>query len=216
MTLRLHGYWRSGAAYRLRCALNYKGLVVEQVTHNLRKGEQRAIDYLSLAPQGLVPALEVDGAVLTQSSAIIEWIEERWPEPPLLPTEPFARAIVRSMAALIACDIHPINNLRVLNALRSEFLADEKQVNAWIFRWIDEGFTALEVMIARHGDGFAYGDTPTVADCHLVPQIYSAERFGVDLTPYPALKAAGDRARALSTFAAAHPDRQPDADRASG
>lgn len=216
MTMRLHGYWRSSAAYRLRCALNYKGLAVEHVPHNLRAGEQRAGDYLKLAPQGLVPALEVDGMVLTQSSAIIEWVEERWPEPPLLPAELFGRAIVRSMAALIACDIHPINNLRVLTALRSDFLADEKQVAAWISRWISEGFKALDVMIARHGNGFAYGDTPTIADCHLVPQIYGAERFGVDLTPYPALKAAGERAMLLSAFADAHPDRQPDADRARG
>lgn len=216
MTMRLHGYWRSSAAYRLRCALNYKGLTVEHVTHDLRNGEQRALDYLKLAPQGLVPALEADGVVLTQSPAIMEWVEERWPEPPLLPADAFGRATVRSMAAVIACDIHPINNLRVLNALRNDFQADEERVRRWIHRWIGEGFAALETMISRHGAGFAYGDTPTIADCHLVPQIYSAERFGVDLSPYKALMAAGARAAALPAFADAHPGVQPDADRAKG
>jgi len=209
----LHGYWRSGTSYRVRIALNLKGLDHAQATHDLRTGEQRSDAYRALNPQGLVPALETDSAVLTQSLAILEWLEERHPEPPLLPTGAEDRAIVRAMAALIACDVHPLNNLRVLDALRKDFGAEDAAVKRWIARWIGDGFAALEVMIARRGCGFAWGDAPTIADCCLVPQVYSAERFGVDLSPYPAIVAAADRARALPAFAAAHPDRQPDADR---
>lgn len=207
----LHGYWRSTAAYRVRIALASKGVAYEQVTHDLRTGAQGSTDYRAINPQALVPAIETDGDVLTQSPAIIEWLEERYPSPALLPAGLTDRAIVRAMAATIACDIHPINNLRVLQVLRSEFGADEAAVNAWIARWIGDGFAALEVLIEHHGRGFAFGDTPTVADCCLVPQVYSAERFGVDLTPYPRLMAAAEMARALPAFQVAHPDRQPDA-----
>lgn len=214
MSLTLHGYWRSTAAYRVRIALAVKGVDYAQVTHDLRKGAQRDASYRALNPQGLVPALETEDAVLTQSPAILEWIDETYPDPPLLPADANGRAIVRAMAATIACDIHPVNNLRILNALRAGFGADEAAVNRWIARWIGDGFAALETQIARHGDGFAFGTTPTIADCHLVPQVYSAERFAVDLSPYPRLKAAAENARALPAFAAAHPDRQPDADRA--
>ena len=214
MSLTLHGYWRSTTAYRVRIALAVKGVAYEQVTHDLRTGAQREAGYRALNPQGLVPALETDDAVLTQSPAILEWIDEVYPDPPLLPADANGRATVRAMAATIACDIHPVNNLRILNALRAEFGADEAAVTRWIARWIGDGFAALETLIARHGDGFAFGATPTIADCHLVPQVYSAERFAVDLSPYPHLKSAADRARALLAFAAAHPDRQPDADRA--
>jgi maleylpyruvate isomerase len=209
--IRLHGYWRSGAAYRIRIALNVKGIDHAQVTHDLRRGEQSSNAYRALQPQGLVPALETDDGILVQSPAILEWIEERFPAPPLLPADSGGRAVVRGMAAVIACDIHPLNNLRMLKAIR-EFGADEAMVGAWITRWIGDGFAALETLIARHGGGFAYGATPTLADCCLVPQIYSAERFGVDLAPYPRLVAAGEKARALPAFAAAHPSRQPDAD----
>ncbi|KQN06021.1 MULTISPECIES: maleylacetoacetate isomerase [Sphingomonas] len=212
MNLTLHGYWRSTAAYRVRIALGVKGVAYEQVTHDLRKNAQREAGYRALNPQGLVPALEADNAVLTQSPAILEWIDETYPDPPLLPVDANDRAIVRAMAATIACDIHPVNNLRILNALRAEFGADKATVNRWIARWIGDGFAALETQIARYGDGFAFGATPTIADCHLVPQVYSAERFAVDLSPYPRLKAAADKARVLSAFAVAHPDRQPDAD----
>ena len=211
--IRLHGYWRSGTSYRTRIALNLKELAYEQAPVNLLAGDQRGEAYRALNPQGLVPALEADGVVLTQSPAILEWLEERYPEPPLLPSDPNDRAVVRAMAALVACDIHPLNNLRVLNAIREDFGADGEAVKRWAARWIDDGFAALEPMIARHGGGFAFGTTPTLADCCLVPQVYGAERFGVDLSPYPRLRAAADRARALPEVAAAHPDRQPDAAR---
>jgi maleylpyruvate isomerase len=214
VSVTLHGYWRSTTAYRVRIALAMKRVAYAQVAHDLRTGAQRDAAYRVLNPQGLVPALETDDAVLTQSSAILEWIDETYPDPPLLPICANDRAIVRAMAATIACDIHPVNNLRILNALRTEFGADEVAVNRWIARWIGDGFAALETQIARYGGGFGFGATPTIADCHLVPQVYSAERFAVDLAPYPHLKAAADKARALPAFAAAHPDRQPDADRA--
>jgi maleylpyruvate isomerase len=210
--LRLHGYWRSTASYRVRIALNLKGIAYEQAAHDLRLGEQRDPGYRAIAPQGLVPALETDGLVVTQSLAILEWLEERFPEPALLPADPNGRAVVRSMAALIACDIHPLNNLRVLQALRSQLSADEPQVEAWIGRWIGEGFAALEELLGRHGGAFAYGDAPSLADCCLVPQVYSAERFKVDLAPYPRIHAAAARAGELAAFVAAHPARQPDAD----
>lgn len=210
----LHGYWRSTASYRVRIALNLKGLSYEQATHDLRTGAQRSDVFRALNPQGLVPALEADGHFLTQSPAILEWLEERFPAPPLLPEGPDARATVRAFAAIVACDIHPLNNLRVLNALRSDFQAGAESVNGWIARWIAEGFVALEAMVSRYGGDYAFGDAPTLADCLLVPQVYSAERFGVDLAPFPNLAGAAARARSTEPFRAAHPDAQPDADRA--
>jgi maleylpyruvate isomerase len=212
MTLTLHGYWRSTASYRVRIALNLKGLAYDQATHDLRTGAQRAPAYLALAPQGLVPALESPEGTFTQSLAILEWLEEHWPQPALLPSDGDGRAIVRGMMGLIAADIHPLNNLRVLNALREQFGASPDQVQAWISRWITEGFAALERMVGDHGGAFAYGDKPSLADCCLVPQVYSAERFGVDLSPFPALCRVAEGARGLSAVAQAHPSRQPDAD----
>jgi maleylpyruvate isomerase len=208
----LHGYWRSGAAYRTRIALELKGVAYEQAGHDLRTGAQKDAAYVALNPQGLVPALEVDGAVLTQSPAILEWLEEAHPAPPLLPGDPVARAHVRAMAALIGCDIHPLNNLRVGKALREGFGADQAAVDAWAARWIVSGFEALEALVGRHGAGWCFGDAPTLADCYLIPQIYSARRFNVALEAFPRLLAVDAAARAHPAFAAAHPDRQPDAD----
>lgn len=207
----LHGYWRSSAAYRVRLALALKGIPYAQAAHDLRIGQQRDAAYLALNPQGLVPALETEGHVLTQSPAILEWIEERWPDPPLLPADPAGRAEVRAQLALIACDIHPLNNLRVLNRLRAQFDADGAAVEAWITHWVALGFEALEALLARQGGLFCWGDRPTLADCALLPQLYNAERFKVGLTPYPRLRAAAGRLLALPGVEAATPDRQPDA-----
>ena len=208
----LHGYWRSGASYRVRLALNLKGLAYDQAPHDLRQGEQKAADYLALNPQGMVPALEADGRVLIQSPAILEWLEETHREPPLLPGDAGDRAIVRAMAALIACDIHPLNNLRILGSLRRDFGADQATVDAWAARWIVPGFDALETLVERHGAGWSFGAAPTLADCCLIPQLYSARRFNIDPASWPALLAVEERALAHPAFAAAHPDRQPDAD----
>ena len=207
----LHGYWRSGAAYRVRIALALKGLSYEQRGHDLRTGAQKDPAYVALNPQGMVPALELDGAVLTQSPAILEWLEEAYPAPALLPSDAVGRAHVRAMAALIGCDIHPLNNLRVGKALREGFGADQAAVDAWAARWIIPGFEALEALVARHGAGWSYGDAPTLADCYLIPQIYSAGRFNVPLDAFPRLLAIDEAAKAHPAFVAAHPDNQPDA-----
>lgn len=210
--LTLHGYWRSGAAYRVRIALGLKGLAYDQVNHDLRTGAQRSPEYAALNPQRLVPALEVDGTVLTQSGAIIEWLEERYPDPPLLPADAMGRGHVRAMVLLIAADIHPLHNLRILKSLKADFAQDEEQVNAWVGRWIGDGLAALDDQVARYGGSFCYRDRPTIADCFLLPQLASAERFGADLSPYPHLLAVAERLHALPAVAAAHPSRQPDAD----
>lgn len=216
----LHGYWRSGTSYRTRIALNLKGLTYAQAGVDLRTGAQRSDAFRALNPQGLVPALEVGPehggpAVLTQSPAILEWLEEAFPTPPLLPAAALERAQVRAMAALIACDIHPLNNLRVLTALRTTFGADQAAVDAWAAGWITPGFAALEALVARHGGDWCFGDAPTLADCHLIPQVYSAGRFGVSVEAWPRLAAIAARAEDHPAFAAAHPDRQPDADPAA-
>ena len=208
----LHGYWRSSAVYRVRIALALKGLDYDQVGHDLRRGEQLEPAYKAIAPAGLVPAIEHGGEAFVQSLAILEWLEERWPNPPLLPAAIEQRAIVRAMAATIAADIHPLNNLRILKYLKSEFDRSPEEIDRWIAHWIREGFTALEVLIGRHGGTFAFGDSPTMADCLLVPQVYNAERFNVDLSAFPRILAAAANARALPAFAAAHPDRQPGAE----
>ncbi|MGV8928552.1 MAG: maleylacetoacetate isomerase [Brevundimonas sp.] len=208
----LHGYWRSSAAYRTRIALALKGLSYAQQGIDLRTGAQRSAAFVALNPQGMVPALEVDGAVLTQSPAILEWLEDMHPNPALLPANPLDRAHVRAMSALIGCDIHPLNNLRVGKALRDTFGADQAAVDAWAGRWILPGFEALEALVARHGGGWCFGDAPSLADCYLIPQIYSARRFNVPLEAFPRLLAIDTAAAAHPAFIAAHPDAQPDAD----
>ncbi len=208
----LHGYWRSGTSYRTRIALELKGVAYRQRAVDLRHGDQKSQTYLALNPQGLVPALEVDGQILTQSPAILEWLEETRPTPPLLPSDPIGRAHVRAMAALIGCDIHPLNNLRIGKALREGFGADQAAVDAWAGRWIAPGFQALEALVEQHGEGWSFGASPTLADCYLIPQIYSARRFNVPLDAFPRLLAIEEAARLHPAFVAAHPDEQPDAD----
>jgi maleylacetoacetate isomerase len=209
MTYVLHSAWRAGAPYRTRIGLALKGVEYETAPVDLIAGQQREPAYRALNPQGLTPALEIGGGeILTQSLAILEWLEETIPEPPLLPKAPLDRARVRAMADIIACDIHPLNNTRVGRAL-SKMGQDQASISAWLQRWIVDGFDALEPMIARHGRGFAFGDTPTMADCFLVPQVYSARRFEVDLTPFPV--AVDARCAELPAFQAAHPTKQPDA-----
>ncbi|WP_065754623.1 maleylacetoacetate isomerase [Bradyrhizobium paxllaeri] len=210
--MKLHGYFRSSAAYRVRIALNFKGLTAEHLPHHLRKGEQTAPDYLVLNPQGLVPTLEGDGGtVLTQSLAIIEWLDETHPNPPLLPGDPLRRAKVRAFALAIACDIHPVQNLKVLARLRQLGLAEEKVTEwaAWINR---EGLAACEALIKGEQGPFCFGDKPTMADLCLVPQLANARRFGVDVSAYPRLLKAEAAAKEMKAFADAAPDKQADAE----
>jgi maleylpyruvate isomerase len=212
MSLILHAYWRSGTSYRTRIGLNLKGVAYETIPVDLRSGEHLGEVFRALNPQGLAPVLEADDVMLTQSSAILEWLEERYPEPALLPPRLADRATVRAMAAIVACDIHPLQNLRVLKQLRSQFSATPDDEAAWIRGWITSGFEALEVMIHRHGRGFSFGDHPTLADCHLVPQVYAAHRFGVNMSSFPSIRAVVDAMHALPAVVDAHPDQQPDAD----
>ena len=220
MALRLHTYWRSSAAYRVRIVLALKGLEFESVPRHLLRdgGEQRRPDYLALNPQGLVPALEHDGHVLTQSLAICEYLDERFPEPPLLPATPHDRAAVRAMALAVACDIHPLNNLRVQQYLRDGLGHGEAAVSQWVRNWIAEGFGALETLIGRHsGDGrHSFGESVTLADTCLVPQAYNARRAGLDLASWPRLAAVTGYLETLPAFAAARPEAQPDAPSVGG
>jgi maleylpyruvate isomerase len=209
--MKLHGYFRSSASYRVRIALNLKGLSAEHLAHHLRKGEQCAPAYLAINPQGLVPTLESQDAVLTQSLAIIEWLDETHPAPPLLPKDPLRRAKVRAFALALACDTHPVQNLKVLARLRQLGLAEEK-VTEWAAWANREGLTACEKLIAGEAGPFCFGDQPTIADLCLVPQLANARRFGVDLAAFPRLLKAEAAARNIKAFADAAPDRQPDAE----
>ena len=210
--MKLHGYFRSSAAYRVRIALNLKGLSTEHLPHHLRKGEQCAPAYLAINPQGLVPTLEGDdGAALTQSLAIIEWLDETHPTPPLLPKDPLRRARVRAFALAIACDIHPVQNLKVLARLRQLGLAEEK-VTEWAAWTNREGLSACESLIRDEQGPFCFGASPTVADLCLVPQLANARRFGVDVAAFPRLLEAEAAAMKMKAFADAAPDRQADAE----
>ena len=213
--MKLYTYYRSSAAYRVRIALNLKGLDYESVPkHFLRDGgEHRKPDFLEINPQGLIPVLDDDGVVIAQSLAIIEYLEETHPAFPLLPAGPAERAQVRAMAQLIACDIHPLNNLRVLQSLKTELKQDDLALSGWYHHWIAEGFGALEKLVQRHGEPgkTCYGQQITMVDVCLVPQFYNARRFAVDLTPYPALSVVAQHLESLSAFVKAAPENQPDA-----
>ena len=211
MALTLYSAWRATAPYRVRIGLALKGVDYAYVPIDLIAGQQREPAYRAVNPQGLTPALDLgDGHVLTQSLAILEWLEETRPQPAILPADPLGRAAVRAMAGVIACDIHPLNNTRVGRELHKRGV-DPEGIKVWSQRWITDGFDTLEPMIARHGAGFAFGDTPTIADCCLIPQVYSANRFEVDLGPYPAIRAVNARAIEHPAFQTAHPNNQPDA-----
>jgi len=211
--MKLYSYFRSSAAYRVRIALNLKGIAYEQVPVNLLKGEDQGEDYRKLNPQGLVPALiTADGQVLIQSLAICEYLEEHYPDPPLLPAAAPGRARVRALADLIACDIHPLNNLRVLKYLTGTLGVDKEQKIAWYQHWVVEGFTALEALLADSPDTgrFCHGDQPTLADVCLVPQVANAQRLACELSPYPTIQRISAACDALPAFAQAHPSQQPD------
>ena len=214
--MKLYDYFRSSAAYRVRIALNLKGVTPDERTFvHLRMGSQRAQDYLALNPQGLVPALALDdGHVLTQSLAIIEYLDETYPEPPLLPEQPAARARVRAIALQIACEIHPLNNLRVLNYLIGTLGVAREQKDGWYRYWVDVGFEALEKSLSHDRDTgrFCHGDRPTLADICLVPQIANARRFDIDMSPYATLTRIEAACSELPAFADAAPSRQPDAE----
>jgi maleylacetoacetate isomerase len=204
----LHDYFRSSAAYRVRIALGLKGVEYDARSVNLADGAQKADEYRALNPQGFVPMLEIDGLRLTQSLAIIVYLDQRFPDPRLVPADPADGAHVRALAMTIACDIHPLNNLRVLKYLGSELGIEEAQRNAWYAHWIAEGLAPLEALAAPRSGAFLFGDGPTLADVCLVPQLFNARRFSVPLDAFPTLLRADENARALEAFAAAHPDRQ--------
>ncbi|MET0366436.1 MAG: maleylacetoacetate isomerase [Sphingobium sp.] len=206
----LHGFFRSGASYRVRIALNLKGVAYTDAFHNLRKGEQRSPDYLALNPQGLLPALEVDGAVLTQSLAICEYLDEVYPEPALLPADPVRRAKVRAAAQVIACDTHPVQNLKILGRIRT-LTGDEDQVTAWAAQVIEDGLDAVDRLIADEAGPYCFGDSVSLADICLVPQFLNARRFGVALR-WPRLVAVEEACLALDAFRRAAPESQADAE----
>lgn len=214
--MKLYTFFRSSASYRVRIALNLKGLTYEQAPIHLRRGggEQLSAAYKAINPQALVPTLEDNGKVLTQSLAIIEYLEETHPNPPLLPKDPADKALVRSMAMVIACEVHPIQNLRVLNYVKKEYNQTDEQVNRWAQQWIDLGLSALEQMIVAQSKPvkYCFGAAPTLADICLVPQLGNARRYGCDLAKYPTILEIEKNCNALPAFADAAPEKQPDAE----
>lgn len=204
----LYDYFRSSASYRVRIALNLKGIEYEQRPISLVEGEQREASYRMLNPQGFVPTLEIDGHRLTQSLSIMVYLDQMYRNPPLMPADPADGAHVRAMALMVACDIHPLNNLRVLKYLKGTLGVSEEAKDEWYRHWVVEGLAALEEMARPRAGGFLFGDQPTIADVCLVPQLYNARRFSVPLTDYPTLRRADETASAHAAFAAAHPDRQ--------
>lgn len=211
--MKLYNFFRSGTSHRVRIALNLKGLPYEYAAVDLRREQHCAVEFKAINPQGLVPALVHEGQVLIQSPAILEWLDERYPTPALLPVDPEARARVRAMAAIVGCDIHPLNNRRVLELLRHDFALGDAGIDAWAARWITAGFDALEAMLgadAARGD-FCHGGAPTLADVYLVPQVESARRFKVDLSRWPLIGAIDAACSRLEPFRRAAPAVQPDA-----
>jgi len=203
----LFDYFRSSASYRVRIALNLKGVGYERVPLNLLEGGQKEDDYRAINPQGLVPTLEIDGRILVQSLAIVDYLEVTRPEPPLVPADPGDAAHVRALALAVACDIHPLNNLRVLKYLSGPLGQPQEARDSWYRHWVSEGLAALEAMAEPGSGRFLFGDSPTLADLCLVPQLFNARRFEVPLDDYPTLVRADAEANRLDAFAAAHPDR---------
>ncbi|MDG1738107.1 MAG: maleylacetoacetate isomerase [Paracoccaceae bacterium] len=214
--MQFHGYFRSSSSYRCRIAFNLKGLNYDFVSVHLLKdgGQQKSEAYKAMNPQGLVPTLEVDGQVLTQSPAILEWLDETYPEPPLLPIEPFERARVRAFTQVIACEIHPLQNLRVLQFLKQNYDQDQEGVAVWCRRWIGDGLEACEALLVKQNGGadFCFGDTPGMADIYLMPQVFSAARFGVDMKSFSNINRIVENCSKLEAFELAHPSKQPDAE----
>ena len=209
----LYSYFRSGTSHRVRIGLKLKGLAPEQVFVNLATDQQLEPQYAQVNPQRLLPALDVDGEVFIQSPAILEWLDEKYPDPPLLPEDPDARARVRALAAVVGCDIHPINNRRILQYLRQKHAVDEGAIKEWCSRWITDGFTAYETFLTqdRKRGMFSFGNTPTLADVYLVPQIESARRFRVDMSPFPLICNVEQACMELPAFIESAPLAQPDA-----
>jgi maleylacetoacetate isomerase len=211
--MKLYNYFRSSASYRVRIAANLKGLSYEYVSTNLMRGESRASSYEALNPQGRVPTLEEDGKLIPQSLAICEYLEETHPNPPLLPGDPFGRARVRALALAVACEIHPVSGGRPQSYLARVFKASEEQRVEWMRHWMSEGFRAIEAMLAgaEQTGRFCHGDTPTLADAFLVPQVYNAKLAHVDMTPFPTIQRICDECAKLDAFERARPEKQPDA-----
>lgn len=212
--MKLYGYFRSSASYRVRIALNIKGLAYEQASIHLAKGKQYEPEFAAISPQSLVPVLEHEGRLLTQSLAIVQFLDERYPEPPLMPADPYERHRVRSLALLIASEIHPLNNVRVLGYLTRTLGVGDEQKQAWYAHWVKTGFAALERRLADEAQTgrFCHGDRPGFADIALVPQVANANRFNVDLGPYPTIRRINDECLKLEPFRKAMPQNQPDAE----